>query len=47
MADQDSIQTGRTVAGYLSVGATEVARAAYRRVKQHCPRCSSKDLIRV
>lgn len=38
---------GRTIAGYLSAGATEVARAAYRRAKQHCPRCDSKDLIRV
>ena len=38
---------GRTVAGYLSAGATEMARAAYRRAKQHCPRCDGKDLIRV
>ncbi len=37
----------RTVAGYFSLGATEVARAAYRRAKQHCPRCDGKDLIRM
>ncbi len=37
----------RAVAGYVSAGATEAARAAYRRTKQHCPRCDSKDLIRV
>ncbi len=38
---------GRAVAGYMSAGLTEVARAGYRRATQHCPRCDSKDLIRV
>jgi len=41
---------GKVVRGYVglsTLGLTEVARAGYRKAKQHCPSCESKDLIKI
>lgn len=37
----------RAFAGYVTVGASEAARALYRKANQHCPSCESDDLIRL
>ena len=37
----------RAMAGYVSAGATEAARALYRKANQHCPSCEGTDLIRL
>jgi len=37
----------RGLAGYMSLGLTEAARAGYRKASQRCPSCESTDLIRL
>ena len=37
----------RTVFGIFTYGASEIARAGYRKAKQKCPYCGSKDLMRI
>jgi hypothetical protein len=41
---------GKVVRGYVGVstlGLSELAREGYRKVKQFCPSCEGKDLIRI
>ena len=38
---------GRTLLGVLTYGASEVARAGYRKIGQKCPTCDGKELVRI
>jgi len=37
----------RAYVGLSTLGASEVVRSGYRKIKQHCPSCESSDLIRI
>ncbi|HAO21263.1 MAG: hypothetical protein BWK80_49905 [Desulfobacteraceae bacterium IS3] len=38
---------GRAYVAVATSGLSEVARAGYRKIKQHCPSCEGKDLIKI